>query len=268
MSIEIAQKYGVGVTYKGEDGGLYFKDEAGNVTNLTQPDQLVKVSSNDTTAGYLEGKLVAGTNITLTTNSEGANETITIDAAGGGAAGSYAEYYDVTLADCENTSAETTILSATIPGGTWADGDAVAVDLGWDLLSYSGATAYVYANFGMTGVNYGVDMTNVIYNSSGSRRGYIRVFAVRSGSNVYFVGKFLSDTGETEQFPGFGDITSLTSSGWMSNNGSMPKVAATTNFDNDVTVFIKYQWTNGAHPNRWLRPWHGSVVKTGKGAAS
>lgn len=83
MSIEIAQKYGLGVTYKGDDGGLYFKDEAGNVTNLTQPDQLVKVSSNDTTAGYLEGKLVAGSNITLTTNYDGGNETLTIAAAGG-----------------------------------------------------------------------------------------------------------------------------------------------------------------------------------------
>jgi len=101
MSIEIAQKYGVGVTYKGEDGGLYFKDEAGNVTNLTQPDQLVKVSSNDTTAGYLEGKLVAGTNITLTTNSEGANETITIDAAGGGG-GSLPLWSEITGASYHN----------------------------------------------------------------------------------------------------------------------------------------------------------------------
>ena len=38
------------------------------------------VSSNDTTAGYLNGKLVAGSNVTFTENSDGSNETLTIAA--------------------------------------------------------------------------------------------------------------------------------------------------------------------------------------------
>jgi len=41
-----------------------------------------KVSSNDTTAGYLNGKLVAGSNVTLTENNDGGNETLTIAATG------------------------------------------------------------------------------------------------------------------------------------------------------------------------------------------
>ncbi len=49
----------------------------------TDTDEKAKVSSNDTTAGYLESKLVAGSNITLTTNNDGGNETITIASAGG-----------------------------------------------------------------------------------------------------------------------------------------------------------------------------------------
>ena len=47
-------------------------------------DRYVKVSGGDTTPDYLFAKLVAGTNITLTKNNAGANETITIDAASGG----------------------------------------------------------------------------------------------------------------------------------------------------------------------------------------
>ena len=43
----------------------------------------VKISENDTTPGLLEDKLVQGTNITLTVNNDGANETVTIDASGG-----------------------------------------------------------------------------------------------------------------------------------------------------------------------------------------
>lgn len=42
-------------------------------------DVKVKVSSNDTTAGFLNGKLVAGTGVTLTENNDGGNETLTID---------------------------------------------------------------------------------------------------------------------------------------------------------------------------------------------
>ena len=46
-------------------------------------DEKVKVSSNDTTPGFLNGKLVAGTNITLTEGTDGGNETFTVAAAGG-----------------------------------------------------------------------------------------------------------------------------------------------------------------------------------------
>lgn len=50
-------------------------------TPVAGQDELVKVSANDTTAGYLNGKLVAGTGITLTENNDGANETFTISAS-------------------------------------------------------------------------------------------------------------------------------------------------------------------------------------------
>ena len=51
-----------------------------NIRNFsdTDTDEKSKVSSNDTTAGYLNGKLVAGTNITLTENNDGGDETLTI----------------------------------------------------------------------------------------------------------------------------------------------------------------------------------------------
>lgn len=59
----------------------------GNMSNwydqpVPDPDENVKVSANDTTAGYLFEKLIAGTNITITENNDGSNETITITGAG------------------------------------------------------------------------------------------------------------------------------------------------------------------------------------------
>lgn len=47
-------------------------------------DGQIKVTSADTTFGYLATKLVAGTGVTLTVNNPGGNETLTIDASGAG----------------------------------------------------------------------------------------------------------------------------------------------------------------------------------------
>ena len=48
----------------------------------TDTNDKVKVSTNDTTPGFLNGKLVAGTNITLTEGSDGGNETLTAALSG------------------------------------------------------------------------------------------------------------------------------------------------------------------------------------------
>ena len=82
-----------GLTSKGSpvSGDLLIIEDsaAGNVKKRIQlgsiggTDELAKVSANDTTSGFLNGKLVAGTNITLTELNDGANETLEISAAGG-----------------------------------------------------------------------------------------------------------------------------------------------------------------------------------------
>ena len=71
-------------------GSLYWNSSAGNlrvysgsawVAIVQDTDVKVAVSSNDTTAGFLNGKLVAGSNISLTEGSDGGNETLTIAAS-------------------------------------------------------------------------------------------------------------------------------------------------------------------------------------------
>jgi hypothetical protein len=47
-------------------------------TSAALPNLFAGVSSNDTTPGYLNGKLLAGTGISLTEGSDGGNETLTI----------------------------------------------------------------------------------------------------------------------------------------------------------------------------------------------
>jgi hypothetical protein len=58
----------------------------GYIYNYTPPEpgvsDKVKVSLNDTTAGYLEDKIVAGTNVTVTELNDGGVETLQISASG------------------------------------------------------------------------------------------------------------------------------------------------------------------------------------------
>ena len=57
---------------------LKYYDGSAWQTITADTDVKTKVSSNDTTAGFLNGKLVAGTNVTFTEGSDGGNETLTI----------------------------------------------------------------------------------------------------------------------------------------------------------------------------------------------
>ena len=73
--------------------------DMGGVDTDTDTDELAAVSANDTTPGYLNGKLVAGANITLTENNDGGDETLTV-AATVPAAGKYRQFvYIVTAGD-------------------------------------------------------------------------------------------------------------------------------------------------------------------------
>jgi hypothetical protein len=58
-------------------GGVW-KTNGGGGGGGSSTDEKAKVSANDTTAGYLNGKLVAGANITLTEGTDGGNETLSV----------------------------------------------------------------------------------------------------------------------------------------------------------------------------------------------
>lgn len=98
----------------------------------------VLVSANDTTAGYLNGKLVAGTGISLTENNDGGNETLTVastitqytDADAEDAVGALLD--DGTLGDIvfsyvANTSISATLEDVITAGGPTGDGQTVPV---------------------------------------------------------------------------------------------------------------------------------------------
>lgn len=79
---------GPGFAAGGDENQVLAKNSATDYDTkwLTLPsgstDENVKISSNDTTAGYLDGKLVGSTNVVLTQTNDGGDETLVITLSG------------------------------------------------------------------------------------------------------------------------------------------------------------------------------------------
>jgi hypothetical protein len=81
-------------------------------------DKKAKVSSNDTTPGYLNGKLTAGTGVSLTEGSDGGDETLSIANidTGSGAVSAHTGTYDHTLLHSPVTIVDSASVDFTLSG--------------------------------------------------------------------------------------------------------------------------------------------------------
>ena len=68
------------LAYNSTSNELKYYNGSAWVAIVADTDVKTKVSANDTTAGFLNGKLVAGTNVTFTETNDGGNETLSIAA--------------------------------------------------------------------------------------------------------------------------------------------------------------------------------------------
>jgi hypothetical protein len=66
--------------YNSTDNALKYYNGSSWQQITADTDVKTLVSANDTTAGFLNGKLVAGSNVTFTENNDGGNETLSISA--------------------------------------------------------------------------------------------------------------------------------------------------------------------------------------------
>jgi hypothetical protein len=118
-----------GVTVLNFEGSVSTLDEgAGKVTVTVTgsggpaTDEKAKVSANDTTAGYLEDKIVAGNNITITTLNDGSNETLEITSTASGVGG-VGQYWDVMLPPASGTAYDDEFNDESFDTGLWTEVD-------------------------------------------------------------------------------------------------------------------------------------------------
>jgi hypothetical protein len=88
------------------------------LTQAYVDDKKAKVSSNDTTPGYLNGKLTAGTGVSLTEGSDGGDETLSIanTDTGSSAVSSHTGTYDHTLLHSPVTIVDSASVDFTLSG--------------------------------------------------------------------------------------------------------------------------------------------------------
>jgi hypothetical protein len=96
---------------------IQFSGASWSTVSLGSDTYQVQISSNDTTQGFLDTKLVAGTNITLTENNDGGAETLTINSSGGTAVTVNAE----TLAATKTLANGDDVVQALDPNGIARD---------------------------------------------------------------------------------------------------------------------------------------------------
>lgn len=125
----------------------------------------VKVSSTDTTSGFLEDKLAAGTNVSITKVGTGANEHLQINSSGGGGGGPHALTHE------DGGSDEVT---AQLLGSAGAVVDKVMVTDGaggWTLEDYA-----AFVPHAATHEDGGIDeVTAQLLGSGGAGDGYVMV---------------------------------------------------------------------------------------------
>lgn len=222
------------------------------ITNTSlNTDEVAKVSSNDTTAGYLNGKLVAGTNITFTENNNGGNETLTIAAAGD-------TTYAVTLADAENTTSQITLAQFTIPANTWSQGEEVVLDLHCLSLNSTGNIQNVTYVVGGTTIT---DQTSGTVSAGGvpltAGFGRVRLRFVRVGTGVAYT--FIANNSPTTtSFYFDGPAPPL----WQ-NIATFYDSSVT--FSSNITIYVKA--TLGlASANYYIRTEHARAYKVPVGS--
>lgn len=275
---------GTGITVDNTDPENPIVNSAGIDT-----DEKAKVSANDTTAGYLNGKLVAGSGIGFTENNNGGNETLTVAvsnldagaittgtigtarlATGTANSSTYLRgdqtwatisagdtTYTVTTADVENTTTETTVAQFTVPANTWSDGQCVELRVVTLALQNAGVSVNWTAKIGGTGITERTSQTASVGNATFQYRNTTVFRFYREGTGVTF-----NVINPQSASTGYADSTRFP----FDNGGAMVGPINGIDFDSSVdfttniTITYKMQWGT-ANASTYCRIVHARAVK-------
>jgi len=172
---------------------------------------------------------------------------------GGAVANLLAE--SVTIANCANTTTETTLLSVTIPANTWANGEEIALFGVFTHRQFSGGAVNLTFKAKVAGVSLTTLSSSAVSSQTAigtTKRG---TFFMRVGNDVYASGNVTY--GKFNQTGNFYTASMTTNS----FSGSSGNIWAGVDFTSDITIEITAQWSS-ANANTYINTLVGKCEKS------
>ncbi len=157
----------------------------------------------------------------------------------------------VTLANCSNTSTETTVMSVTIPANTWADGEEVGISVIARHKQNSGGSIAITYKVKVNATSLTTLSASSVGNSATEGKTRRSFFFTRIGSDIYYTG-----IGNT-----YGDMSSTssvysasigTADYYGSGNGA---IYTSVDFTSNVTLTFTVQWASANANAYWIPLW-------------
>lgn len=154
----------------------------------------------------------------------------------------------VTIANCANTTTETTVLSVTIPANTWADGEEVRMVGAFKHKQNSGGTANLTLKMKVAGVSYTALSASGVGNSTTEGK-TTRAFAfLRVGSEVW--ANFNENSTGLNSSTAAGRTAQITAEHFSTTAGN---VWTGVDFTSAITIVFTVQWSV-ANANTYFNP--------------
>ena len=157
----------------------------------------------------------------------------------------------VTLANCSNTSTETTVMSVTIPANTWADGEEVGISIIARHKQNSGGAIAITYKVKVNASSLTTLSASSVGNSATEGKTRRSFFFTRIGSDVYYTGNATTYGDMSSTASVFGAVIS-TADYYGSGNGT---IYASVDFTSNVTLTFTVQWASANANAYWIPLW-------------
>ena len=157
----------------------------------------------------------------------------------------------VTIASCSNTSAETTVLSVTIPANTWADGEEVGISVIARHKQNSGGSINITYKVKVNASSLTTLSASAVGNSATEGKTRRSFFFVRIGNDIYYTGNAATYGDMSSTASVFGAVIS-TADYYGSGNGN---IYTSVDFTSDITITFTVQWASANANAYWIPLW-------------
>lgn len=157
----------------------------------------------------------------------------------------------VTLANCSNTSTETTVMSVTIPANTWADGEEVGISVIARHKQNSGGSIAITYKVKVNASSLTTLSASSVSNSATEGKTRRSFFFTRIGSDVYYTGNAATYGDMSSTASVFGAVISAADY-YGSGNGN---IYTSVDFTSNVTLTFTVQWASANANAYWIPLW-------------